>query len=116
MRSLLTTLGLSLLGATLGCAASNDTSSCDLPGDIDCAGPASGDGKADGLDDKNDPARMAQHLDYKLDRAAEEGLARHAGVEGHVPRGGRQGRERLGRHVLADVGGLAQRSLAGRRR
>jgi hypothetical protein len=66
MRSLLTTLGLSLLGATLGCAGSNDSSDCALPGDIDCAGPASGGGKADGFDYKNDPARMSQHLTYKL--------------------------------------------------
>jgi hypothetical protein len=73
MRSLLTTLGLSLIGATLGCAASTDSSDCALPGDIDCAGPAGGGGKADGFDYKNDPARMSQHLTYKLSDLPKKG-------------------------------------------
>ena len=56
-------LGLSLLTA---CASSNDPASDCLPGDIDCAAPASGGGKADGFDYKNDPTRMSQHLTYEL--------------------------------------------------
>ncbi|MCX5744480.1 MAG: proprotein convertase P-domain-containing protein [Proteobacteria bacterium] len=60
------TIGLSLLSSfhMLGCATEADEE-C-LPGDIDCAAPAGGDGKADGFDYKNDPVRMSQHLTYKL--------------------------------------------------
>ncbi len=51
--------------------------------------------------------------EYKLSRPAEEGLARHGGVEGSVPGGRRQGGDGLGRHLLADLRGLAQQPLAG---
>ena len=61
------TIGLSLVSSIhlLGCAEA-PVSECDQPGDIDCADPASAGGKADGFDYKNDPARMSQHLTYKL--------------------------------------------------
>src|SRR5262249_47937720 len=64
-RSLLTGLGLTLLGSVqLAACAADDGAEC-LPGDQDCAAPLS-DGKADGWDSKNDPKVMSQHLDYKL--------------------------------------------------
>ena len=73
-RTILTTLGLTLIGGIqlAGCAASDDSSEC-LPGDIDCAGPSSDGGKADGFDYKNDPARMSQHLTYKLSDLPKKG-------------------------------------------
>ena len=64
-------LGLSLLSA---CASSNDPATDCLPGDIDCAAPASGGGKADGFDYKNDPARMSQHLTYELSKLPKTGF------------------------------------------
>jgi hypothetical protein len=66
-RSLLTGLGLTLLTSVqmLGCAIEEDAGDECLPGDIDCAEP-SADGKADGFDYKNDPARMSQNLKYTL--------------------------------------------------
>jgi hypothetical protein len=67
MKRLLTGLGLTLLGSVqlVGCAADEAGDDC-LPGDIECAAPGGADGKADGFDYKNDPARMSQHLEYKL--------------------------------------------------
>ncbi|MDB4963742.1 MAG: hypothetical protein JWP01_3741 [Myxococcales bacterium] len=66
-RSLLTGLGLTLLTSVqlAGCATDEDAGEC-LPGDIDCAEVDGTDGKADGFDYKNDPARMSQRLTYKL--------------------------------------------------
>ena len=66
-RSLLTGLGLTLLTSLnfAGCASDGDAGDECLPGDIDCA-PPSADGKADGYDYKNDPARMSQNLKYNL--------------------------------------------------
>ena len=66
-RSLLTGLGLTLLTSVqmLGCATEEDAGDECLPGDIDCSAP-SADGKADGFDYKNDPARMSQNLKYTL--------------------------------------------------
>jgi len=66
-RSLLSGLGLTLLTSVqlLGCATEGDAEEC-LPGDIECADPGASDGKADGFDYKNDPARMSQRLTYKL--------------------------------------------------
>lgn len=65
-RTILSGLGLSLLAATqlLGCAEPELTGEEDLPGDIDNA-PAGG-GKADGWDAQNNPAVMAQQLEYRL--------------------------------------------------
>ncbi|CAN5876549.1 hypothetical protein BH11MYX2_BH11MYX2_31150 [soil metagenome] len=68
-KTLLATLGLSLLSSfAVTACATDDSSSGDecQPGDIDCAGPGGTDGKADGFDYKNDPTRMSQHLEYKL--------------------------------------------------
>ena len=60
------TIGLSLLSLNLAaCLSEDDAEEC-LPGDIDCAAPAGGDGKSDGFDYKNDPVRMSQHLTYRL--------------------------------------------------
>jgi len=66
--SLLATLGLSLLSslAVTACATDDDGGGECLPGDIDCADPGTGGGKADGFDYKNSPDRMSQHLNYKL--------------------------------------------------
>ena len=66
-------LGLSLVGGVhlVGCA---DTAPSDcLPGDIECAPPGT-DGKADGFDYKNDPARMSQHLTYTLKDLPKKGF------------------------------------------
>jgi len=68
-RSLLTGLGLTLLTTvqlgSIGCATEEGADEECLPGDIDCAEP-SADGKADGFDYKNDPARMSRNLKYTL--------------------------------------------------
>ena len=68
MKTLFAGLGLALISSLSITACATDDSSSDecMPGDIDCADPASGGGKADGFDYKNDPARMSQHLEYKL--------------------------------------------------
>lgn len=59
-------LGFGLVLAVGACASNESSDDCQ-PGDIDCAADgASGGGKADGFDYKNDPARMSQHLNYKL--------------------------------------------------
>ena len=72
-RTLLTGLGLTLLGSLqlAGCADSGPADDCQ-PGDIECAPPGA-DGKADGYDYKNDPARMSQHLEYKLENLPKKG-------------------------------------------
>ncbi|MGE0549821.1 MAG: hypothetical protein AB7R00_22320 [Kofleriaceae bacterium] len=50
----------------MGCAGSDSGPAEDcLPGDQECAAPGA-DGKADGFDYKNDPARMSQYLNYRL--------------------------------------------------
>lgn len=68
-RSLLTGLGLTLLTSvqlgSIGCATDEGADEDCLPGDIDCSVPST-DGKADGFDYKNDPARMSQNLKYTL--------------------------------------------------
>jgi hypothetical protein len=63
-----------------------------LPGDIDHA-PADGDGKADVWDWVNDPARLANRLNYRLDMLPREGkldkpvwAGRGAPAGGHAPR------------------------------
>jgi hypothetical protein len=65
--TLLAGLGLTLLGAlpVAGCTDQDAADEECLPGDIDCS-PGGADGKADGFDYKNDPARMSQHLNYRL--------------------------------------------------
>jgi len=73
MKRLLTGLGLTLLGGVnlVGCA---DSAQDDCqPGDIDCADGGGAGGKADGFDYKNDPARMSQHLTYKLSDLPKKG-------------------------------------------
>jgi len=74
--SLLATLGFSLLSsfAVTACATDEEAGEC-LPGDIDCADDAGGgaDGKSDGFDYKNDPARMSQRLEYKLSALPKKG-------------------------------------------
>lgn len=55
-----------LLTSFAACASNDDAADECLPGDIDCAAPASSGGKADGFDYKNDPVRMSQHLTYTL--------------------------------------------------
>src|SRR5439155_7762225 len=72
-RSLVT--GLLLSSAHLfGCASPSDSADDCQPGDIDCADPASGGGKADGFDYKNDPSRMSQHLTYELSKLPKKGF------------------------------------------
>ncbi len=76
-RSLLTGLGLSLLGSMqlMGCATDDaeDANEC-LPGDIDCATDDGGDGgKGDGFDYKNSPERMSQRLNYTLAQLPKKG-------------------------------------------
>ena len=65
-----TVLALTLIGSAslVGCAADSGGGDDCLPGDAECNTRPVGDGKADGFDDKNDPAQMAQHLEYHLDR------------------------------------------------
>jgi len=72
-RSHLTQLGMLIVGSLnlMACATSDD-SEC-LPGDIDCADGGGGGGKADGFDYKNDPERMSQHLNYRLDELPKTG-------------------------------------------
>lgn len=72
-RSLLTGLGLTLLSSLqlMGCADDGAQDDC-LPGDIECSVPST-DGKADGFDYKNDPARMSQNLQYKLTELPKKG-------------------------------------------
>jgi hypothetical protein len=66
-RSLFAGLGLSLLTSLVGCATDDEAGEDCLPGDIDCADTSGDvDGKGDGFDYKNDPARMSQRLQYKL--------------------------------------------------
>ena len=67
-------VGLCLVGSVhllAGCAT-EDASEC-LPGDIDCAAPETGDGKADGWNGANDPRRMAQRLNYRLSELPKRG-------------------------------------------
>lgn len=72
MKSLVSGLGLALLGSVqlLGCTT-NQPTDCQ-PGDADCAAPL-GSGKADGWDSQNDPEVMAQHLDYHLANLPKKG-------------------------------------------
>jgi Transglutaminase elicitor/Proprotein convertase P-domain len=72
-RSLFLGLGLSLLGSLSACATDEASEDECLPGDIDCAGPDGADGKGDGFDYKNDPARMSQRLNYKLAELPKKG-------------------------------------------
>jgi len=53
------------IGLSAACASSEPTDDCQ-PGDIDCADDSAFGGKADAPDFKNDPARMSQHLNYRL--------------------------------------------------
>jgi hypothetical protein len=65
--------GLLIGSASLiGCAANSGGEEC-LPGDAECNDRPVADGKADGFDDKNDPAQMAQHLEYHLDQLPKKG-------------------------------------------
>ena len=57
-------LGLAL-SITAGCAADGGDSECQ-PGDIDCSDEAGDGGKADGWNYLNDPARLANALQYRL--------------------------------------------------
>jgi hypothetical protein len=70
MKTLLAGLGSLLLASTslIGCAADASSDEDCLPGDADCNDKPLSDGKADGFDDKNDPAAMSQHLVYYLDQ------------------------------------------------
>jgi hypothetical protein len=72
-RSLLAGLGLTLLTSipVVGCADQATDDDCQ-PGDIDCA-PDTAGGKADGWDSKNDPAAMANHLQYTLSKLPKKG-------------------------------------------
>jgi hypothetical protein len=73
-RSLLTGLGITLLGSVqlMGCAADSAADDCQ-PGDADCAQDGGGDGKADGWDSKNNPEYFSQHLNYKLAELPKKG-------------------------------------------
>ncbi|HTM21414.1 MAG TPA: hypothetical protein VL172_12925, partial [Kofleriaceae bacterium] len=81
------------LGALLfaGCADSGTDGHIPLPGDQD-DNPDDGDGKADGWNDSNDPARLAQHLNYVLAELPRAGkldkpvwASRYTQLAGDVP-------------------------------
>jgi hypothetical protein len=74
MKNVILGLGLALVGSVnvVGCAADSAPDDC-LPGDAECNSTPVTDGKADGFDDKNDPAQMAQHLEYHLDQLPKKG-------------------------------------------
>ncbi len=71
-----TSLAIGMLLAT-GCAMDgdiDDAGECSLPGDIDCsADTATGDGKGDGWDWRNDPTRLAQNLNYRVSEQPKKG-------------------------------------------
>ncbi len=74
-RSLLTGLGLTLLGSVqlMGCADDPVADDC-MPGDIECSDQGAGaDGKADAWDPTNNPAQMSQSLNYKLAELPKKG-------------------------------------------
>ena len=73
-RSLLTGLGLTLIGSVqlLGGCADDAADDC-LPGDIDCSVQGGGGGKADAWDPTNNPAQMSQSLNYKLAELPKKG-------------------------------------------
>jgi hypothetical protein len=73
-RSLLTGLGLTLVTSLsfVGCADSGEEAGECLPGDKDCAEPASG-GKTDAWDSENDPRYFASNLNYKLAELPKKG-------------------------------------------
>lgn len=75
MKRIVYSLGLAL--TSVGCAADEEAVEC-LPGDIDCSGEAAG-GKADGWDYTNDPKRLANALQYRLDQLPREGK-----IEKHI--------------------------------
>ena len=73
--SLLTGLGITLLGAAVGCTEAPAGTGDDCqPGDIECAAPDDG-GKADGFGGNrtNDPDYFSQHLEYKLANLPKKG-------------------------------------------
>jgi hypothetical protein len=74
-RSLVTGLGLTLVTSLsfVGCADSGDEATECLPGDIDCAAPASEGGKTDAWDSENDPRYFASNLQYKLSELPKKG-------------------------------------------
>ncbi|MGE0549822.1 MAG: hypothetical protein AB7O24_18355 [Kofleriaceae bacterium] len=75
MRKLVSGLSLALVGSLqlAGCAGSDSGPAEDcLPGDIECSS-GGGDGKSDGFDYKNDPERMSQNLNYRLDELPRNG-------------------------------------------
>ncbi len=74
MKHTLGGLGMILLGSVqlIGCATDSKPDDC-LPGDAECSDRPVGDGKGDGFDDKNDPAVMAQHLEYHLAQLPKKG-------------------------------------------
>ena len=63
--------GITLASSLVGCAADEATDDCQ-PGDIDCSTDGGG-GKADGWNSTNDPAQMAQHLQYTLSKLPKKG-------------------------------------------
>ena len=77
-RSLITGLGLTLLGSVqlMGCADTAVDDEC-LPGDKDCADPSAG-GKGDAWDSENDPRYFASNLNYKLSELPKKGFLEKA--------------------------------------
>jgi hypothetical protein len=65
MKTKIIAMSLFAAGALTACAGQGDEDGESLPGDID-DNTDSGDGKADGWDYSNDPARMANRLNYRL--------------------------------------------------
>ena len=61
-------LGVAFSFSLLGCTSEEEC----LPGDIDCSTDGA-DGKADGWDYTNDPARLARNLQYRLSELPREG-------------------------------------------
>ncbi len=84
-RTLLTGLGLTLLGSVqlMGCADTSVDDEC-LPGDKDCADP-SGGGKADAWDSENDPRYFASNLNYKLSELPKKGFLEKAVWQDRYP-------------------------------
>ena len=67
-----------LLVSTIVAGCETDDGGECLPGDIDCASDAGGDGKSDGYDYQNSPARMAERLQYRLAELPKKGSLKTA--------------------------------------
>ena len=115
-RSLLTGLGLTLVSSLFDLSAAptaaTRASACRVTSTARL--PRAG-GKADGWDSKNDPRYFASHLEYKLASLPKKGKLTTPVWKDKYPEAVGKAAVAVGRHVLADLGRLAQRALAGHR-